>query len=85
MPGWTVDYSRPYEIPIPNFVTMRIVAQTLGTTNALLLDAWPAGKSPCANWAFAERFPAHHGRRADRQANDVGGFDDQTSPSPVFM
>jgi hypothetical protein len=23
------DYSRPYEIPIPNFVTMRIVAQTL--------------------------------------------------------
>jgi hypothetical protein len=23
------DYSRPYEIPIPNFVTMRVVAQTL--------------------------------------------------------
>jgi hypothetical protein len=34
------DYSRPYEIPIPNFVTMRVVAQTLAqrTHCFLMLD-----------------------------------------------
>jgi len=36
------DYSRPYEIPIPNFVTMRVVAQTLAQrTHCFLMLGQP--------------------------------------------
>ena len=41
MRGWTANYSKPYEQPIPNFVTVRSVAQTLAQRAVELLLGQP--------------------------------------------